>query len=271
MINSLRIPELHQRFIDESVSRLKNDIRIQGVAAGGSVLLGTMDEFSDLDLVVVIDPKHYSEVMKERRSIAGRMGQLIDCFTGEHVGEPRLLICLYGSPLIHIDLKFVSFDDIEEKVENPVILWERDNVVSNVLYRTEGKFPEPQSEWVEERFWIWIHYCATKIGRGELFEALDFLSFLRNVALGPLLLKKNHARAQGVRKIEFYATSDEIEKLKSTIAVYDFESCYQALSNSIGLYKEIRTIKGNLIAEEHVTEYLKRIYEERNGLPTKQV
>jgi hypothetical protein len=27
-------------------------------------------------------------------------------FTGEHVGEPRVLICLYGPPVLHVDLKF---------------------------------------------------------------------------------------------------------------------------------------------------------------------
>jgi len=226
------------------------------------VLLGTMDEFSDLDLVVVTDSESFEEVMNERQSIATGIGDLIDCFTGEHVGEPRLLICLYGPPLIHIDLKFVSIDDLEEKVEDPVLLWERDNILSKVLYRTEGKFPKPQPDWIEERFWIWIHYCATKIGRGELFEALDFLSFLRNAVLGPLLLVKNNARPQGVRKIEFNASDQEIEKLKSTIAIHDFKSCYQALLNSIELYKDIRTVKGNKVAEEHVTQYLSQI---KNG------
>ena len=32
-------------------------------------------------------------------------------FTGEHVGESRVLICLYGPPLLHVDLKFVSLSD----------------------------------------------------------------------------------------------------------------------------------------------------------------
>jgi hypothetical protein len=32
-------------------------------------------------------------------------------FSGEHVGEPRALICLYGPPLLPVDLKFVSLSD----------------------------------------------------------------------------------------------------------------------------------------------------------------
>ena len=47
--------------------------------------------------------------MGERRTIAESCGGLLAAFTGEHVGEPRLLICLYGPPLAHVNLKFVPF------------------------------------------------------------------------------------------------------------------------------------------------------------------
>ena len=259
MSNSLNIPDLHQRFIDESVSRLKEDRRILGVAAGGSVILGTMDEFSDLDLVIVVEDDSFPVVMETRKSIAANIGPLLESFTGEHVGESRLLICLYGPPLIHIDLKFVSLKDINDKVENPVILWEREQLLSEKLYRVDARFPEPNPDWIEERFWIWVHYCAGKIARGELFEALDFLSFLRNAVLGPLLLQKNNARPQGVHKIEFQTSPDDMAKLMSTIATHNPESCYLALSNAIALYKELRTLPGNKNAEKHVVDYVNQL------------
>ena len=40
-------------------------------------------------------------------AFAAGLGPLLACFTGEHVGEPRLLIALYGPPPVHVDLKFV--------------------------------------------------------------------------------------------------------------------------------------------------------------------
>jgi len=46
------------------------------------------------------------------------MGTLQESFTGEHVAEPRRLICLYGPPLLHVDFNSVSMNDYHEKVEN---------------------------------------------------------------------------------------------------------------------------------------------------------
>ncbi len=70
-----------------------------------------MDEFSDLDLVVLVDSEKYQDVLKDRKEIAKRIGPLLESFTGEHVSEERLLVCLYDPPLLHVDLKFVSLTD----------------------------------------------------------------------------------------------------------------------------------------------------------------
>src|SRR6476620_5752473 len=97
------LPALHTAFLQEALPRLQADERIVAVAAGGSFLTGGMDEYSDLDLIIAVSPAAVSQIMQERREIASTLGTLIAAFTGEHVGEPRLLICLYGPPLLHVD------------------------------------------------------------------------------------------------------------------------------------------------------------------------
>ena len=129
----MAIPETHQAFLDAASKKLANDPRIVGVAAGGSYLTGTMDDFSDVDLVIVVEPSAFHALLEERRVIAATLGPLLAAFTGEHVGEPRLLICLYGSPLLHVDLKFVAATDVATRVEDPAILFERDGRVTNAL------------------------------------------------------------------------------------------------------------------------------------------
>ncbi len=253
---SAAIPEPHQKFLENSVPRLKEDPRILGVAVGGSFLLNELDEYSDLDLVVYIDPQYYAEVLTHREGIVQKMGGLLESFTGEHVGEPRLLICLFGPPLLHIDLKFVSMDDIQEKVENPMILWEREVLISRQIHLKPAVFPRPSKEWIEKRFWIWSHYVATKIGRGELFEAIDAISFLRARVLGPLLLDKKGARPQGLRKLEIHTSRDEQKQFVATLAQYSARDCLRALHESINLYESIRLVPGNRTLEKHVKAYL---------------
>lgn len=258
------LPGIHREFLDKSIPIFQKDMRIAGITAGGSYISGDMDEFSDIDLVIAVKPEHLEQVMNERLQIATGLGNLLSGFTGEHVGEPRLLICLYGPPLLHVDLKFVSLPDVAKRVEDPVILWERDNIVSDALQYGEAKFPMPNLQWIEDRFWVWVHYGATKIGRGEIFETIEFISFLRQNVIGPLLLMKNGKLPRGVRKIEFNAP-DSLPLLVRTVPSHNAKSCVEALEIIIELYLELR---GNLAgdslemrtsAEEHSRSYLSSV------------
>lgn len=261
------VPDLHRRFLDHANDVLMRDPRLVGVAAGGSLLAGAMDEFSDLDLVIAVEPSAFETVMAERTRIAAGLGDLIACFTGEHVGEPRLLICLYGPELLHVDLKFVALADVAARVEDPAVLWEREGRVRAAFTGT-ARFPEPRLQWIEDRFWIWVHYGAGKIARGELFEALDFLGALRAMVLGPLALASVGARPMGVRKIEQHAPP-LAQALEATVAGYSRASLFAALRAAIALYRTLRAarlaeITTNPRAEEAAVGYLDAM-EKRTG------
>jgi hypothetical protein len=153
----------HQQFISRALPCLAAEQRVVGIAAG-SWAENSMDEFSDLDLIVAVEPESYEQVMFEQQSIAASLGELLAAFTGEHVGEPRVLICLYDSPLLHVDLKFLAITDVEARVDEPVVLWERDDRLSQTYGSSTGKYPLPNEQWIEDRFWIWVHYGTGKIG-----------------------------------------------------------------------------------------------------------
>jgi predicted nucleotidyltransferase len=229
----------HNQMINKVLQFVENDDRIAGLALGGSYITNSMDEFSDLDFVVVTKTESYKEIMSERLNIVKHFGKLLSAFTGEHVGEPRLVICLYASPLLHVDFKFVSIDDSSHRIENPTILYQDDNCLSKAFMKETAVFPIPKLQWIEDRFWVWIHYAATKIARGELFEVIDFLSFLRQVVISPLLQMKNGKLPRGVRKIEM-DIPNEIDALKKTIAIHEISSCISAVQASIDLYIALR-------------------------------
>ena len=252
------LPEPHREFLQQSIERLKTDQRIVGLAAGGSFVTNSMDEFSDLDLIIAVEPAHYAEIMSERMEVAASLGKLLAAFTGEHVGEPRVLICLYEAPLLHVDLKFVSLEDWATRVEDPSVLWERDGRLSSVLAHSKAEFPTRSPQWIEDRFWIWVHYAATKIARGELFEAIDFLAFLRGTVLGPLALARAGARPSGVRKIETIAPQFAVE-LQRTIATHDAVDCLRALRACVELYHSLTPRKSPERVEVAAMEYLAEV------------
>jgi hypothetical protein len=236
-----RPPHL-QAFVDTALPRLAADPRILGVAAAGSWISGQMDMFSDLDLWIAVTPAKEAEVARERQAIAAALGPpLLAAFTGEHVGEPRLLICLYATePLAHVDLKFLAVGELVSRVEDPTILWERDGALSRAMAGSVARFPGVDPQWLEDRFWVWVHYAATKIGRGELFEALGFLAFVRERVLGPMLLAAEGQRPAGVRRVEQYATSATVAELRATVAAHDPRSCAAALVAAVRMYRRLR-------------------------------
>jgi len=234
------IPEAHKDFVENASAILKHDSRIAGLALGGSWVSGQMDEYSDLDFVIVVSDDKEEEISRNRVTIAASLGDRINYFTGEHVGEQRLLIGLNNDPPLHVDLVFKSVSDFSRRVEDPLILWERDNLLSKTIETTTSVFPSRSLQWMEDRFWTWVHYCALKLGRGELFEFIGGTTFMRSVVIGPLLLKKYGMRPVGVRRAEFAITDKEYEHLSRTLATNDPKSCYRVLKEMIVLYQTLR-------------------------------
>ncbi|QHE51264.1 aminoglycoside 6-adenylyltransferase [Pontibacillus sp. HMF3514] len=255
---------IHQSFVDKVIEKTKQDQRLVGVAMGGSWLFGDMDEFSDLDFVIVYDPKYKEEIMHNRDAFAGQFGDLLSSFTGEHVDEPRLIVCLYNDPLLHVDYKFITLDELSVRVEDPAILWERDSALSQVIVQTKTSFPYPDFQYIEDRFWPWIHYCSVKLGRGEIFDLLGTIHFFMNHIIGPMVKIKNGYKPNGTRHLEKQA-GEYYDRLVACAPAHDEKDCAVALLTIVELYEELKeelmdeTIQRNDRTKQVCEAYLKSI------------
>lgn len=86
------LPETHKQLLMKIISSFSQDPRIVGIGASGSFISNSMDKYSDLDLVVAINPDDYENLMLERFHLVDQIPGKVAAFTGEHVGEPRLVI-----------------------------------------------------------------------------------------------------------------------------------------------------------------------------------
>lgn len=247
-------------FANRAKKILETDHNIIGLAVGGSWIFDQIDEFSDLDLIIVTEQRITGDknVMID---YAKRLGNFLSAFTGEHVGEPRLLICLYDNPLLHVDIKFVTLEEFHNRVETPTILFDKSAQLQKAINDSAASFPYPDYQWIEDRFWIWIHYALLKVGRGEYFETFDFLGFLRMLVFGPLLHIKNNNLPRGVRKVEMELDREDLEDLKLTLPHYDRKSLFECLNNSVLLYRQLRKLLfDNTIILQHETEKKVMLY-----------
>jgi hypothetical protein len=230
---------IQKEFAKQAAEKVRNNPEAIGLAAGGSWITDDMDEYSDLDLVLVTKSKH-SDNKQKMIEFASGFGTLLNAFTGEHVGEPRVLICMYDNPFLHVDIKFVTVEEFKHRVENPVILWEKDNILTEMMKSTRPEWPGLDFQWIEDRFWTWVHYATLKLGRGEYFEALDFLSYLRVNVISPFLQLKNGQLPRGLRKVEFNFTAIDIKKLQATVPKYELNPIINALEETVALYLDLR-------------------------------
>lgn len=259
---------IQKDFANKVVEIIKDDGSVIGLAVAGSWITDEMDEYSDLDLVLITKEKVAGD-KKKMLEYANRFGDLLSAFTGEHIGEPRLLICMYNDPLLHVDIKFLTLPELKERVENPVVLFERGKKLSGIIDSTKAEWPQPDFQWIEDRFWTWVHYTAAKIGRGEYFDVLNALEYMRMNVLSPLLQEKNKKKMRGMRKVETQLNAADLENLKITVAQYNRPSLVKSLDNTVSIYRGLRRklytdkIELRERTEKKSMEYFKKIKERK--------
>ena len=233
------LPSAHKELLQGIIEKLSARSDLLGLAIGGSFVSNQMDDYSDLDLKVVADPRKWETVREVRKRIAASVGPLVSAFTAEHVGVPQMLICLYGDMPIHVDLEFMVPEQLASRPEDPVVLWDRDRTLHQILSNSKSCPATVDWQWIEDRFWTWIHYTATRAARGELFEAIRFLSFLLWTVLAPIAVQASGGRPHGLRRFERVAGT-YVDKMRSIVASYDKDMVVHALFEIADIYRSFR-------------------------------
>jgi hypothetical protein len=107
------------------------------------------------------------------------------------------------------------------------------------------------------------HYVTVKVERGELFEAIDGIGFLRGRVLGPLALQSEGARPTGVRRVET-AARPFVADLLETLPAYDAIGCLDALAVATDLYRALRELvaPATLVRSDRAEEAAMRFHAE---------
>ncbi|WP_367584845.1 nucleotidyltransferase domain-containing protein [Paenibacillus sp. FJAT-26967] len=84
---------VHKRFVCQAKEQLSQDRRVRGLLAGGSMMTNTMDEYSDLDLIIVYNSAYQEQIMNQRLLIAEGLG---NCFLDSQVNTLVNLVWLFA-------------------------------------------------------------------------------------------------------------------------------------------------------------------------------
>lgn len=258
------LPAPHSLLLERVRDAVASDNRLSALLIGGSYVHGGLDEHSDLDFVVVVEQDDYDDVMETRVEFAETIGDMVSCFTGEHVGEPRLLICLYGPPLVHVDFKFVLLSDFEQQIERRALLYAKDaGEIERAIGAGSVSWPNHSPEWFEARIWIWLHYAITKLHRGELYEAIGMLGFIREQVIGPMLYRRAGLNQRGVRRLEASKLDKDVD-LAGTVAKHDRDSVRRALITMTGIYLDLRRDGMPVMPRQNTPDLILEFIDETN-------
>jgi predicted nucleotidyltransferase len=193
---------LHKAKLEAASAFTRTMPGVMGLVVSGSLATGSADAYSDLDLKIVTRDELHDEAVKHLDGLVDACGVKVACFTAEHVGHPGMLIVLYDD-LIHIDFYPVRLGELSSKNEGIAswVVWAQDDVIAAALC---GPADEAGVDltWIEARVWTWVWYTHSKILRGELYEALDALQYLRGNVLFALLAETSGLRPCGSRRAE---------------------------------------------------------------------
>src|SRR6266540_3561125 len=91
---------------------------------------------------------------------------------------------------------------------------------------------------METRMWAWTWYIQSKILRGELWEAVSALAFVRDTVLFRLLAMHQKIRYRGARFAE-KVIGERADAFVRTLGSLDKRSLLEALRTAVHLYVEL--------------------------------
>jgi len=231
-----RLPR-HRAKAESACRAALTDPDVVAMVVTGSFATGIADELSDVDLRLYARPDAVEGVVARVPDLASAVGSVVALFVAEHLAIPTLTIVLYDD-LVHVDFDVVAADRAAEHNDGlpAVVLWEREPI-SDALPGTYAPEVAAGVRWMEARIWTWSWYIQSKVLRGELYEALDGLQYVRDQVLFRLLAFHGERRPAGGRRAEA-VVGDHRDAFARTIPrSLDPATVLAALREEIDLYR----------------------------------
>jgi predicted nucleotidyltransferase len=255
---------VHEGIARRAIDLLAADAEVIGLYLAGSFAFGQPDKYSDVDLYIVIPNGSKDEVLRRAAAMVRDVETVATWFPATHLGDPAQLIVIYKTdPPIHVDFQYREVRELipRAKDKDIVILADRSGVVtrhqeaSRKVGAPGGDKEVEQLQYLEDRFWGWTWYTASKIARGEFWEARDAIEYIRSNVLVTLADIGLGTPREGNRRLEIKYPADIQLTLSDTIPGEHSKDSYAgALRASVAGYEKLFSQVG-----EHLTSRVRQV------------
>ncbi|WP_166243169.1 nucleotidyltransferase domain-containing protein [Paenibacillus turpanensis] len=175
------LPNVRKALLETIVHSLKLRPEVIGIFVGGSIALGNEDNFSDIDLRVVVQEQALSRYIESKQELAKEWGNVL--FFEDYYPKAPFTIAHYDT-FIKVDVFFYNTQTLHPSIwlKGIKILFDPEEIISHLLKKSEAlHYTVNQSNVLRWRgkVFAYIHEVYRRVMRGEYYYALTNLNNIR--------------------------------------------------------------------------------------------
>jgi hypothetical protein len=218
----------------------REDTRVVAAFLGGSHVAGTADEYSDLDLYLIVGDQDYDTCFAERRAFVGCLGEPVFLEDFSDFGFDMVVFIFSSGVEGELALGRASgFDHIHGGPFE--VLVDKEGILEGHV------FPLHQPSQVEQRrtlwwliYWFWrdLSEFNRAMVRGRIWTAHGLLEGLRLKCINLARLKHEFFSTGmvGYERLEQAADARDLEALRATLCPLERETMLEAAGRLVGFY-----------------------------------
>ncbi|QVY62115.1 nucleotidyltransferase domain-containing protein [Cytobacillus gottheilii] len=177
----LLLPKHRDILLENALNDLKSDSNVLAIYQAGSLAKGNFDNYSDIDLHIVVTPERKPDFIKDKHNRARKWG---DVLFYEDLSAMSPVIVTHYESFIKVDSWYHSPEDVVPSIwlRGYKVLYDPKNIISEIIKDSSNVVYKPSSDEVE--FWrgkilSFIHETYRAVMRDEKYYALSNLDRVR--------------------------------------------------------------------------------------------
>jgi hypothetical protein len=234
------IPARFRSTVARFAAACETDPRVLAGLVGGSVARGDADDYSDLDLGVVVADEHHASFWSERAAFIGLLGDPL--FIEDFSGESPVHVILADGTEAELGVGRASrFADINAGPFIAVV--DKAGVLDGVTFLDYVEPDADQRELLRHQVdWFWhdLSHLIAAVGRRHRWWALGQLETLREMCVTLARLDADFTiEAEGYDKVDRYLPPERLEPLTATVGLLAPADMVEAAQRLMGIHAEL--------------------------------
>lgn len=266
------LPKYRERLLENILKDLTSDSDVLAIYLAGSLARGTFDNYSDIDIHIIVTPEKKAEYIKNKQNRARNWGEVLFF---EDINPFSPFVVTHYESFIKVDSWYHTPDEVVPSIwlKGYKVLYDPNNIISKVIEDSSFEFYKPSPD--EVVFWrgklfTFIHETYRAVMREELYYAISNLDRVQwLVVFGWYMEMEQHLDSP-------YGVWSKIEGKRSKLSPWQLarleewdcgRNANQIMKTLISMFPEILRLNKYLSSqvsieenEEHIKKILELVY-----------